>query len=187
MLSSTTHPSHFLSDSSLPDRFSVVARHFSLDPSPLKPDDAYLTFVMTPSLLHIVLSNEPPRRSPPSTAWAAPLMFVSIRHNHRVGGACTARDSPETRRHIQCLLFHCNIITYGWMSCISARQKYDVCRWTCNWDAIMSIINSWSNQPMHLTFDSNKTIVCLNENIWTGTSCNSNLSLTKCKLPHFMR
>ena len=54
----TMHPSFFPSDPPIPARFRVV------EPCPLKPDDAHLTFFMALSLLHTVLFHGPPRRRP---------------------------------------------------------------------------------------------------------------------------
>ena len=36
----------FLSDPPFPTRFFVIPGHFSLEPSPLEPDDVHLTFVV---------------------------------------------------------------------------------------------------------------------------------------------
>ena len=70
----TTHPSLFLSGPPLLAWFSIVVEYFSLEPSSLKSDDAHLTFAMMPTLLHTVLPQAPPRRSPPSTTPLSTLM-----------------------------------------------------------------------------------------------------------------
>ena len=48
--------------------FPDAAGHFSLEPSPLKPDVTKLIFTMAPSLLQTVLTRGTPRMSPPPTA-----------------------------------------------------------------------------------------------------------------------
>ena len=43
---------------------SQCGGHFTLEPSPLKPDDAHLTFASVPSILNTILSHGPHRTSP---------------------------------------------------------------------------------------------------------------------------
>ena len=96
-------PFSFPAEPSPPRSFPAIAGHFSLEPSPLKPDNAHLTFVMSHSLLHIVFPHGPPRSPPPTAPLSALILspvFVLIHHRHKGEEVCAAHDASRTKKAV---------------------------------------------------------------------------------------
>ena len=82
--------------------------------------------------------------SPRTTKEECPHQPLALRHDPllpcscrsattiKAEEACAAHDDPKPRRQIRCLMRHCHVVTYSWMSCITTKQKYDGCCWGCN-------------------------------------------------------
>ena len=106
--------------------FPFSAGHFSLKPSPLKPDEAHITFVIVPSLLHTILPYGPLRMSPPPTNPLSALIpvFVLIRHRHQGGEGAHWSWRPWAKKAQPLFPDNCHVVTYSWMSCITTiRQR----------------------------------------------------------------